>query len=93
MKKLIPVLFIFLFSSCKFEQVVIVEKYDPIDYYVSRFYPIQDTLSCAVEVRKLQDYKLFYVKDEDCYIVSEYSVGDTIYIKRKLTNIFCTLAK
>lgn len=81
MKNLLTFLLITLsITSCKLEHVILVEKYDPVDYYEDRVYPIKDTLSCAIGFRKLNDYKLLYAKDADCYVVSEFAIGDTLTI-------------
>lgn len=75
-------------TSCVVKEGVIVQKWDPVDYHVDRWYPIRDTSSCAIEMVEVSTGKKFYARDRGCQVNSEYSTGDTItviMIKKKGT--------
>jgi hypothetical protein len=79
MKKFLSLFLITLLNSCQIEKIIIVEKYDPVDWYEDRMYPIKDTNSCAVGFLKIDDTtKVLYARDKRCRVVSEYALGDTI---------------
>jgi hypothetical protein len=86
MKKILFLLSLMtILNSCQIEKIVIVEKYDPVDWYEDRIYPIKDTNSCAVGFLKINDTtKVFYARDRRCRVVSEYALGDTIDVILKL---------
>lgn len=69
---------LFSLSSCVVKEGILINKWDPVDYHINRWYPIKDTTSCAVEVEELTTGERFYARDRRCEAVGEYSIGDTI---------------
>ena len=74
-------------SSCQLQKIIIVEKWDPVDWHENRFYPIKDTMSCAIGFIQPGKEKVFYGRDKRCYILSEHELGDTILVRFKYSKI------
>ncbi len=62
-------------------QVIIKDKWSPVDFNEMNVYPIKDTKSWAIGVIELGTNKLIYARDKYGYIYEEYEIGDTIPVK------------
>ena len=88
MKKLVACLLLCVVTSCKIQQVVIVDKWEPVDYQMlkERFgpkavmYPISDTDACAIEIRDLNSGQTRFTRDKNCFAFTNYQIGDTIEV-------------
>lgn len=85
--KFLPLAILLLLSSCvtfklptseDIHQVVIKDKWSPIDFYELKTYPIKDTNSWAIGFMELGSDKLIYARDKFGEIYENYSIGDTI---------------
>lgn len=94
MKKLLPLLLCLVLSSCEtlkitnaseiaddIHQVIIKDKWSPIDFHELKVYPIKDTKSWAIGVIELGTNKLIYARDKYGEIYEQYNIGDTIPVK------------
>lgn len=86
-KILFLILTTIILNSCKLQKVIIVEKWDPVDWHENRVYPIKDTMACAVGFTQMGGEKVFYGRDKRCYIISEFELGDTILVYFKYSKL------
>lgn len=91
MKKLLLILTSFvLLSSCNViklvsdkknhRNVVIVDKWSPIDAKELKTYPIRDTTSFAIGFQELGDTTIKYARDFYGDIYDNFKIGDTITV-------------
>ena len=91
MKKLLLILSsVFLLSSCNViklvsdkknhRNVIIVDKWSPIDSYELKTYPIRDTKSFAIGFQELGGATIKYARDLYGDIYDNFKIGDTITV-------------
>jgi hypothetical protein len=64
---------VFLLSSCKFYDVVLLEKLTPGS---REPYPISDKSSCAIKIKDLKTGNEIWTRDKKCVVLDK--VGDTV---------------